>query len=54
MGGFAVIFNLDGRPADRAIFERTLAAIAHRGPDGCGRWNGGPLAMGSSIRYFCV
>jgi asparagine synthase (glutamine-hydrolysing) len=46
MGGFAVIYNLDGRPADRRIFERMLTAIAHRGPDGCGRWIAGPLAMG--------
>ncbi len=46
MGGFAVIYNLDGSPADREIFERMLAAIAHRGPDGCGRWVEGPLAMG--------
>ena len=46
MGGFAVIYTLDGRPADRAMFERMLSAIAHRGPDGCGRWIEGPLAMG--------
>jgi asparagine synthase (glutamine-hydrolysing) len=46
MGGFAVIYNLDCRPADRGIFERMLSAIAHRGPDGCGRWIAGPLAMG--------
>ena len=46
MGGFAVIYNFDGRPADRGIFERMLAAIAHRGPDGCGHWIEGPLAMG--------
>src|SRR5712671_5182534 len=46
MGGFAVIYNLDGRPADREVFERMLSAIAHRGPDGCGRWIEGPLAMG--------
>jgi len=46
MGGFAVIYNLDGRPVDREVIERMLAAIAHRGPDGCGRWIEGPLAMG--------
>jgi asparagine synthase (glutamine-hydrolysing) len=46
MGGFAVIYNLDGRPADHEIFARMLAAIAHRGPDGCGRWIEGPVAMG--------
>ncbi len=46
MGGFAVIYNLDGRPADREVFARMLAAIAHRGPDGCGHWIEGPVAMG--------
>lgn len=51
MGGFAVIYNLDGRPADRAIFERMLAAIAHRGPDGRGQWIDGPLALGAQLFY---
>jgi asparagine synthase (glutamine-hydrolysing) len=46
MGGFAVIYNLDGRPADRETFARMLAAIAHRGPDGCRHWIEGPVAMG--------
>ena len=49
MGGFAVIYNLDGRPADRAVFARMLAAIAHRGPDGCGQWIEGPLAIGCQM-----
>ena len=46
MGGIAVIYNLDGRPAERPVFERMLAAIEHRGPDGRGQWIEGPLAMG--------
>ncbi len=46
MGGLAVIYNLDGRPADREILARMLAAIAHRGPDGCRHWTEGPVAMG--------
>jgi len=46
MGGFAVIYNLDGRPADRRLLERMLSAIGHRGPDGCGQWTAGPVAMG--------
>lgn len=49
MGGFAVIYNLDGRPADRRIFDRMLAAIAHRGPDGRGQWIEGPLAIGCQM-----
>lgn len=46
MGGLAVVHNLDGRPADPALLSRMLAAMAHRGPDGCGRWIGGSTALG--------
>ncbi|HEY1851082.1 MAG TPA: asparagine synthase-related protein [Candidatus Binataceae bacterium] len=49
MGGIAVIYNLDGRPVDQAIFERMLSAIAHRGPDGCGRWIEGSVALGCQM-----
>jgi asparagine synthase (glutamine-hydrolysing) len=49
MGGIAVIYNLDGRPVDRAIFDRMLSAIAHRGPDGCGHWVEGPVALGCQL-----
>jgi hypothetical protein len=46
MGWFAVIYNLDGRPASRRLREQMLSAIGHRGPDGCGQWIGGAVAMG--------
>lgn len=46
MSGLAVIFNLDGRPIDRALFGGMMDAIAHRGPDGCGHWIDGPIALG--------
>lgn len=46
MGGIAVIHNPDGRPADPELLDRMLAAMAHRGPDGCGRWLGGSTALG--------
>jgi asparagine synthase (glutamine-hydrolysing) len=46
MGGIAVAHNFDGRPADPALLDRMLAAMAHRGPDGCGRWIEGATAMG--------
>src|SRR5277367_4923035 len=49
MGGIAVIYNLDGRPVDQAIFERMLSAIAHRGQDGCGRWIEGSVALGCQM-----
>jgi asparagine synthase (glutamine-hydrolysing) len=46
MSGIAVLYNPDGRPADRALFERMLALIAHRGPDGAGHWLDGEIAIG--------
>ncbi|HEX3408698.1 MAG TPA: asparagine synthase-related protein, partial [Candidatus Binataceae bacterium] len=49
MGGIAVIYNLDGQPADRSMFERMLGAIKHRGPDGRGQYIEGPLALGCQV-----
>lgn len=46
MSGLAIIFNRDGRPADRALFGRMMDAITHRGPDGSGQWIDGPVALG--------
>lgn len=46
MGAIAAVHNLDGRPADPALLERMLAAMAHRGPDGCGRWVDGSAGIG--------
>ena len=36
MCGIAGIWQLDGRPVERATIERFVAALAHRGPDGEG------------------
>ncbi len=51
MSGIAVIFNLDGRPVGAALLERMLAAIAHRGPDGSGRYIDGPAALGHQMLH---
>jgi asparagine synthase (glutamine-hydrolysing) len=51
MSGIAVIYNLDGRPADRSLLERMLAAIAYRGPDGISRWFDGPIAIGHAMLH---
>lgn len=49
MSDIAVVCQLDGRPADAALLERMLAAIAHRGPDGVGRFVEGPVALGHAM-----
>ena len=51
MSGIAVIYNLDGRPADAALLDRMLSAIAHRGRDGVGRWIDGPVAIGHAMLH---
>src|ERR1700674_2815168 len=51
MSGIAVIYNLDGRPADGLLLDRMLSAITHRGRDGTGRWIGGPVAIGHAMLH---
>jgi asparagine synthase (glutamine-hydrolysing) len=46
MSGIAVIVSLDLSPAECGLLERMLSAIAHRGPDGVGRWVSGRIAIG--------
>ncbi len=45
MSGLAGVWNLDGRPADRAIVTSMASAIAHRGRDHSGIWCGGPVGF---------
>jgi len=49
MSGIAVVYELDGRPADAALLDRMLSAIAHRGPDGIGRLVECPVALGHAM-----
>ncbi|MEM8885048.1 MAG: asparagine synthase (glutamine-hydrolyzing) [Planctomycetota bacterium] len=46
MCGVAGIFRLDGASVDDAPLDDMLDGIAHRGPDGRGRWRDRPLALG--------
>ncbi|MGH7914233.1 MAG: asparagine synthase-related protein [Candidatus Binataceae bacterium] len=49
MSGIAVVYEMGGRPAEAALLERMLSAIAHRGPDGIGRFVEGPVALGHAM-----
>jgi asparagine synthase (glutamine-hydrolysing) len=45
MSGILGIWNLDGRPVEHAVLSRLSAPLAHRGPDGEGRWVQGPVGL---------
>jgi asparagine synthase (glutamine-hydrolysing) len=45
MSGLAGLWNLDGRPADRAIVFAQAATIAHRGGDHLGVWSEGAAGL---------
>jgi asparagine synthase (glutamine-hydrolysing) len=49
MSGIAGIYHLDGRPVERGEIQRMLDSIAHRGPDGCGVWMNGSIALGCQL-----
>jgi len=46
MCGIAGILRFDGVAPDPALLHRMTDAIAHRGPDGTGHWQEGPVALG--------
>ena len=46
MCGIAGILRFDGVVPDPAWLPRMTDAIAHRGPDGSGHWQEGPVALG--------
>jgi len=46
MCGIAGELRFDGRFADASACERITARLAPRGPDGCGLWARGPVALG--------
>jgi asparagine synthase (glutamine-hydrolysing) len=52
MSGILGLWNLDGCPVDPALLAGLSALLAHRGPDGEGRWLGGPV--GFACRNFWV
>jgi len=45
MSGIVGMWNLDGCPVDPALLAKLSAPLAHRGPDGEGRWIGGPVGF---------
>ncbi len=52
MSGIAGVFYRDGRPVDPAVLERLSARLAHRGGDGQGVWQAGPVGL--VHRLFCT
>jgi asparagine synthase (glutamine-hydrolysing) len=44
--GIAGILSLDKGLVEAAPLERMVDRIRHRGPDACGSWAGGPIALG--------
>ena len=51
MSGVAGVYFLDGRPVDRGLLERMTDSITHRGPDGVGIWNSGPVGLGHRMLW---
>lgn len=51
MSGVVGIYFLDGRPVDREVLERMTGSITHRGPDGFGIWNSGPIGLGHRMLW---
>ena len=45
MCGFAGELQFDGRPVELSSVEKMSGHLQHRGPDGCGVWQRGPLAL---------
>ena len=46
MCGIAGMQSLYDAPVDRALLHRMVRALSHRGPDGCGTFVDGSLALG--------
>jgi asparagine synthase (glutamine-hydrolysing) len=46
MCGIAGLLRFDGVAPDPALLHRMTDALAHRGPDGSGHWQEGPIALG--------
>lgn len=49
MSGIVGIWNLDGRPVEQAVLAGMSATLAHRGPDGEGRWIEGPIGLACQL-----
>lgn len=51
MSGILGIWNLDGRPVEKAVLAKMSATLAHRGPDGEGLWVQGPVGLGHRMLH---
>jgi asparagine synthase (glutamine-hydrolysing) len=51
MSGIAGIYHLDGRPVSHLLLRRMTDVIAHRGLDGSGQWNNGPVGLGNRMLH---
>jgi asparagine synthase (glutamine-hydrolysing) len=49
MSGILGIWNLDGRPLEPELLAKMSATLAHRGPDGEGRWLEGPVGLACQL-----
>ena len=49
MSGIAGIYNKNGQDVNPDLLARMTNAIAHRGPDGTGKWIGGPVGFGHQM-----
>src|SRR6266849_6700258 len=49
MSGIVGMWNLDGRPVEHAVLTALSAPMAHRGPDGEGRWVQGPVGLACQL-----
>src|SRR5208282_1193443 len=49
MSGIFGVWNLDGRLVPADAFNRSLAQMAHRGPDGAEVWLRGPVGLGCQM-----
>jgi asparagine synthase (glutamine-hydrolysing) len=51
MSGIVGTYRLDGAPAEAAALTQMTDALAHRGPDGTGRWREGSVALGQLMLH---
>jgi asparagine synthase (glutamine-hydrolysing) len=51
MSGIVGIYSLNGQPVESITLKKMVSNIAHRGPDGVGFWQLGPIGLGHCMLY---
>ncbi len=51
MSGITGIFYRDHQTVNSDLIKKINNKLSHRGPDGCGTWNGGPVGFGHQMLY---